>query len=56
MQDVSINAEKKTVAAQGDALWANVYAAAEEHDLAVVGDTVDITGVGGLILGGAMDI
>jgi FAD/FMN-containing dehydrogenase len=52
VRDVSVDTEKKTVTAQGGALWANVYAAAEKHGLAVVGGTVDTTGVGGLTLGG----
>ncbi len=37
--------------AQGGALWAGVDEAAEEHGLAVVGGTVNTTGVGGLTLG-----
>ena len=52
MRGVSVDTEKKTVTAQGGALWRNVYAAAEKHSLAVVGGTVDTTGVGGLTLGG----
>jgi FAD/FMN-containing dehydrogenase len=52
MRDVSVDTGNKTVTAQGGALWANVYAAAEKHGLAVVGGTVDTTGVGGLTLGG----
>jgi FAD/FMN-containing dehydrogenase len=52
LRKVIVNPDTKTVTAQGGALWADVDKAAEEHGLAVVGGTVNTTGVGGLTLGG----
>lgn len=52
LRKVEVDLSAKTVMAQGGALWADVDKAAEEHDLAVVGGTVNTTGVGGLPLGG----
>lgn len=52
LRKVILDPNTKTVTAQGGALWADVDKAAEEHGLAVVGGTVNTTGVGGLTLGG----
>ena len=52
LRKVIVDPDTKTVTAQGGALWADVDKAAEEHGLAVVGGTVNTTGVGGLTLGG----
>jgi FAD/FMN-containing dehydrogenase len=52
MRNIYVDTGEKTVTAEGGALWGSVYAAAEKYGLAVVGGTVDTTGVGGLTLGG----
>jgi FAD/FMN-containing dehydrogenase len=52
MRSISVDPIKKTVTAQGGALWSDVDAAAAEYNLAAVGGTVNHTGVGGLTLGG----
>lgn len=52
MRNVSVDPIKKTITAQGGALWSDVDIAAGEHDLATVGGTVNHTGIGGLTLGG----
>ncbi|KAL1952589.1 hypothetical protein VTO42DRAFT_4714 [Malbranchea cinnamomea] len=52
MRKVTVDKEKKTITAQGGALWADVDTAAAEHALATVGGTVNHTGIGGLTLGG----
>lgn len=52
MRNVTVDVEKKTITAQGGALWVDVDTAAGEHGLATVGGTVNHTGIGGLTLGG----
>jgi len=52
MRDISVNPQTKIVTAQGGCLWGEVDRAAELNGLAVVGGTVNTTGVGGLTLGG----
>lgn len=52
LRKVSVDPKAKIVVAEGGALWADVDKAAAEHELAVVGGTVNTTGVGGLTLGG----
>jgi FAD/FMN-containing dehydrogenase len=52
MRDISVNPQTKIVTAQGGCLWEEVDRAAELNGLAVVGGTVNTTGVGGLTLGG----
>jgi hypothetical protein len=52
MRNVVVDPEKKTITAQGGALWADVDKAAGEYGLAAVGGTVNHTGIGGLTLGG----
>jgi hypothetical protein len=52
MRDVVVDPVKRTITAQGGALWADVDRAAGEHGLATVGGTVNHTGIGGLTLGG----
>lgn len=48
MRSVSVDSAARTVTAQGGALWSE----AEKYGLAVVGGTVNHTGIGGLTLGG----
>jgi FAD/FMN-containing dehydrogenase len=48
MRNVEINTATKTVKAQGGCIWKDVDEAAAEHGLAMVGGTVNHTGVGGL--------
>lgn len=52
MRKVTVDTGKKTITAQGGALWVDVDTAAGEHGLATVGGTVNHTGIGGLTLGG----
>ncbi|KAJ5346454.1 hypothetical protein N7541_008936 [Penicillium brevicompactum] len=52
MRRVTADPAKRTVTAQGGALWEDVDREAAAHDLATVGGVVNHTGVGGLTLGG----
>ncbi|KAF8862216.1 FAD-binding domain-containing protein [Acephala macrosclerotiorum] len=52
MRKVEVNAWDKTVTAEGGALWKDVDVEAGKFKLAVVGGTVNHTGIGGLTLGG----
>lgn len=52
MRGVTVDPTKKTISAQGGALWADVDAEAAKYGLGAVGGTVNHTGVGGLTLGG----
>ena len=51
LRKVTVDPNAETVTAQGGARWVDVDKAAEQHGLAVVGGTVNTTGVGGLTLG-----
>lgn len=52
MKQVSVDATRRTITAQGGATWKEVDEAGAVHGLATVGGTVNHTGVGGLTLGG----
>ena len=52
MRRVTIDASTKTASVQGGCIWKDVDEAAAEYGLAMVGGTVNHTGVGGLTLGG----
>lgn len=52
MRKVEVDVATKSVKAQGGCIWEDVDEAAAKHDLAMVGGTVNHTGVGGLTLGG----
>ena len=52
MRRVEVELASKTVRVQGGCIWKDVDEAAAEHGLAMVGGTVNHTGVGGLTLGG----
>ncbi|KAL9002134.1 MAG: hypothetical protein Q9188_004926, partial [Gyalolechia gomerana] len=52
MRRVSVDASTNTVRAQGGCIWEDVDNAAADHGLAMVGGTVNHTGIGGLTLGG----
>ncbi|USP82809.1 hypothetical protein yc1106_10083 [Curvularia clavata] len=52
MRKVIVDPQAKTVTAQGGALWEDVDVEAAKHGLAVVGGTVNHTGIAGLTLGG----
>ncbi|KAL8724791.1 MAG: hypothetical protein Q9166_007748 [cf. Caloplaca sp. 2 TL-2023] len=52
MRRVLVNVPTKTVRAQGGCIWEDIDNAAADHSLAMVGGTVNHTGVGGLTLGG----
>ena len=48
MRNVKVDVDTKTVNAQGGCIWKDVDEAAADHGLAMVGGTVNHTGVGGL--------
>ncbi|KAI1366793.1 hypothetical protein F5Y08DRAFT_119098 [Xylaria arbuscula] len=50
--EVSFNAEEKTVRIGTGCLWKNVYAELQKHDRGVAGGRAGTVGVGGLLLGG----
>jgi FAD/FMN-containing dehydrogenase len=52
MQKVEVNKAAATVKVQGGCIWQQVDSAASEHGVAMVGGTINHTGVGGLTLGG----
>ncbi|DAA73872.1 TPA_exp: putative FAD binding oxidoreductase [Trichophyton benhamiae CBS 112371] len=52
MRHVEVDAECRTITAQGGCLWVDVDEAGGQHGLATVGGTVNHTGIGGLTLGG----
>ncbi|KAG8528455.1 uncharacterized protein KY384_007373 [Bacidia gigantensis] len=52
MREVTVYPESKTLRVQGGCIWRDVDEAAAEYGLAMVGGTVNHTGVGGLTLGG----
>ncbi|GME66069.1 hypothetical protein ABOM_003993 [Neofusicoccum parvum] len=52
MRTVEVDRAAQTVKVQGGCIWRDVDEAAAEHGLAMVGGTINHTGVGGLTLGG----
>ncbi|KAF2132454.1 FAD-binding domain-containing protein [Dothidotthia symphoricarpi CBS 119687] len=52
MRAVEVDTSTNTVKAQGGCIWKDVDEAAADQELAMVGGTVNHTGVGGLTLGG----
>lgn len=52
MRKVEVDPPTKIARVQGGCIWQDVDEAAADHDLAMVGGTVNHTGVGGLTLGG----
>jgi hypothetical protein len=54
MRQVTVDTTRRTIKAQGGALWRDVDRAAGEHGLATVGGFVNHTGIGGLTLGGGI--
>ena len=52
MREVVVDERSNTVRVQGGCIWKDVDEAAAKHDLAMIGGTVNHTGVGGLTLGG----
>jgi FAD/FMN-containing dehydrogenase len=52
LHGVEVNKAAQTVKVQGGCIWEQVDRAAAEHDVAMVGGTINHTGVGGLTLGG----
>ncbi|KAF2742533.1 Glucooligosaccharide oxidase [Sporormia fimetaria CBS 119925] len=52
MRGVKVDAGTNTVKVQGGCIWKDVDEAAADHGMAMVGGTVNHTGVGGLTLGG----
>lgn len=52
MRGITVDAERKTITAEGGATWEEVDVEGGKYGLATVGGTVNHTGIGGLILGG----
>lgn len=52
MRKVDVDVASKIIHVQGGCIWQDVDEAAAKYDLAMVGGTVNHTGVGGLTLGG----
>ncbi|KAF2703998.1 FAD-binding domain-containing protein [Pleomassaria siparia CBS 279.74] len=52
MRNVTVDAEARTITAEGGTIWEDVDVEAAKFGLATVGGTVNHTGVGGLTLGG----
>jgi FAD/FMN-containing dehydrogenase len=52
MRKVTVDADAKTIKAEGGTIWEDVDVEAAKFGLATVGGTVNHTGVGGLTLGG----
>jgi FAD/FMN-containing dehydrogenase len=54
MKDIEVDADARTVRAQGGLTWAELNAATAEHGMAVTGGAISSTGVAGLTLGGGL--
>ena len=54
MKDVQVDADARTVRAEGGVTWAELNAATGEHGLAVTGGAVSTTGIAGYTLGGGL--
>jgi FAD/FMN-containing dehydrogenase len=54
MKDIQVDPEARTARAQGGVTWAELNAAAGEHELAVTGGAISTTGIAGLTLGGGL--
>jgi FAD/FMN-containing dehydrogenase len=54
MKGIAMDADARTVRAEGGVLWAELDAATQEHGLAVTGGLVSTTGVAGFTLGGGI--
>ena len=54
MKGTSVDADARTVRAEGGLTWAELNAATAEHGLAVTGGAISTTGIAGLTLGGGL--
>jgi len=54
MKGTSVDADARTVRAEGGLNWAELNAATGEHGLAVTGGAISTTGIAGLTLGGGL--
>src|ERR1700710_1350070 len=54
MKGIEVDADGRTVKAQGGVTWAELDAATQEHGLATTGGLVSSTGVAGFTLGGGI--
>jgi FAD/FMN-containing dehydrogenase len=54
MKGTSVDADARTVRAEGGLNWAELNAATAEHGLAVTGGAISTTGIAGLTLGGGL--
>ena len=54
MRDIQVDPKARTARAEGGVTWAELNAAAGEHELAVTGGAISTTGIAGLTLGGGL--
>ena len=54
MKGVAVDADARTVRAEGGVIWGELNAATAEHGLAVTGGAISATGIAGLTLGGGL--
>jgi len=54
LKGIDVDADARTVRAQGGVLWAELNDAAAVHGLAVTGGAISTTGIGGYTLGGGL--
>ena len=54
MRGIAVDADARTLRAEGGCTWAELNGAAAEHGLAVTGGAISTTGIAGLTLGGGL--
>jgi FAD/FMN-containing dehydrogenase len=54
MRGITVDADARTLRAEGGCTWADLNGAAAEHGLAVTGGAISTTGIAGLTLGGGL--
>jgi FAD/FMN-containing dehydrogenase len=54
MRGITVDADARTLRAEGGCTWAELNGAAAEHGLAVTGGAISTTGIAGLTLGGGL--
>ena len=54
MKGVAVDADARTVRAEGGVIWGELNVATAEHGLAVTGGAISATGIAGLTLGGGL--
>jgi len=56
LKSVSVSSDKSSVTVGGGALWGDVYAETDKHDVVVVGGSIHFVGVGGFTLAGGYSL